>query len=208
MNTSTTRTDPKGRRSVRRSVGRGSVLAALAAAGILVAACSSSATGSSTTTSTTSNPGTSNSSTSAASSATVRTADVTGVGKVLVNSAGRTLYLFSPDKQSTSTCSGACATTWPPLMASGTPGAGTGLTASLLGTVHNPDGSTQVTYNHWPLYTFEGDSAAGQAHGQGLNTFGGHWTAVDVQGMPASASSSTSGASSTSTTGAGGGYGY
>jgi predicted lipoprotein with Yx(FWY)xxD motif len=115
------------------------------------------------------------------------------------------LYLFAPDKQGMVTCSGACAAAWPPLTTT-TPVAGSGVQSSLLGTVKAPDGSTVVTYNQWPLYTFANDSGPGQATGQGVNAFGGLWSAVTgaghaAQGSPSSASSTPSGGSS-------GGYGY
>ncbi|HLH28697.1 MAG TPA: hypothetical protein VKW77_07250 [Acidimicrobiales bacterium] len=185
---------------------------------MVAAACGSS---SSSSTTTTSRPH--SNSTTSASQATVMLAQVPGVGQVLVNSQGRTLYLFTPDRQSTPTCTGGCASAWPPLVANGTPVAGPGVRASLLGTVHNPDGTTQVTYDRWPLYTFAGDSGAGQAHGQGINSFGGHWAAVTssgtmvgAAGQSAGAASGSSGSSatggsggSTSTTkGSSGGYGY
>ena len=178
--------------------------AALIAVGLLAAACGSSSSTATTTTAASSGSTSSTASGSSGSSGTVAVASVSGVGRVLVDSQGRTLYLFTPDKQSASTCTGACAAAWMPLMATGTPSAGSGVSASLLGTVHNPNGTVQVTYNHWPLYTFIGDTAAGQARGQGLSTFGGHWTALTSSG--ASATASTSSGSSTSSSSGGNGY--
>ncbi|MGH9075730.1 MAG: COG4315 family predicted lipoprotein, partial [Acidimicrobiales bacterium] len=110
------------------------------------------------------------------------------MGTVLVTSTGRTLYLFSPDKQKMVTCtaSSGCAKYWPPLeLGAGVSVAhpGRGLEAPLLGTIEAPDGHSQVTYNHWPLYTFAGDSGPGQAKGQGLDTFGGGWAAVTASGQ-------------------------
>jgi predicted lipoprotein with Yx(FWY)xxD motif len=131
-------------------------------------------------------------------------ASVSGVGRVLVDSQGRTLYLFTPDKQSTPTCSGACASAWPPLMANGTPTAGSGATASMVGIVQGPSG-TQVTYDHWPLYTFAGDSGPGQAKGQGLDTFGGHWSALQADGSMATTAAAPA---SSTTKPSSGGYGY
>ena len=130
---------------------------------------------------------------------TVVAAKATGVGTVLVSSAGRTLYLFAPDKQKAVTCTGACAGYWPPLYVTGKPVAGAGIKASLLGTIKAPNGKTQVTYNHWPLYTFMGDSKAGQANGQGVNAFGGLWSAVTTTGSPAVATPPPA-ASTTTTT--------
>ncbi len=190
----------KPRRGMRR-VGIG---LALVTVGIVAAACSSSPTANSSTTTTTSS--TTTSSTASGSTAVVDTAVVPGLGTILVNSSGRTLYLFTTDKQSTNTCTSSCAAAWPALVASGNPTAGSGVKASLLGTVRNPDGSTQVTYNHWPLYTFIGDRAPGQANGQGKITFGGYWWVVGTNGMAVEAKAS----STTSSTSAGGsgGYGY
>ncbi|HZT14474.1 MAG TPA: hypothetical protein VFA19_00875 [Gaiellaceae bacterium] len=103
----------------------------------------------------------------------------TSLGSVLVDATGRTLYLFTPDSGGTSTCYGQCATTWPPLTVTGTPVAGTGVDASLLGTTTRTDGSVQVTYAGHPLYSFAKDSAPGQTNGEG---FGGVWFAVSPSG--------------------------
>jgi predicted lipoprotein with Yx(FWY)xxD motif len=140
---------------------------------------------------------------------TVKIADVPGVGPVLVNAGGVTLYVFSKDHQSTSKCSGACATSWPPLVVSHKPVAGSGVDKSLLGTVKRGH-KLQVTYGHWPLYTFAGDSAPGQAHGQGITGFGGKWTTIGVSGTafaPTAGSGSSGSSGTTGTTGGGGGYG-
>ena len=78
------------------------------------------------------------------------------LGKILVDSKGRTVYLFQKDTGSMSTCSGACATNWPPVTTTGKPRAGTGVTASMLGTTTRSDGTKQVTYNGHPLYLYIG----------------------------------------------------
>ena len=174
----------------------------LLAVGVLAAACGSSS--SSSTTTTTRAP----SSSSSSSSATVRTGSVPGLGTVLVNSAGRTLYLFTTDKQSTPTCAGGCAVAWPALTTTGTPTAGPGVRASLLGTVQGADGTTQVTYNHWPLYTFAGDAAVGEARGQGNLTDGGDWWVLDTAGSAVTHSASTSSSASVSGAKGSGGDGY
>ncbi len=129
-----------------------------------------------------------------AGAATVSTAKVGDLGTVLVNGDGRTLYLFQSDSGSTSSCVDTCAGTWPALTTSGDASATSGADASMLGTTSRSDGSTQVTYNGHPLYTYSGDMAAGQANGEG---FGGLWYAVTTQGTPALAK----------TGGSGGGYG-
>src|SRR5579872_640355 len=85
----------------------------------------------------------------------VRTAPVGGVGTVLVDGQGYTLYLFVPDNRSVSTCYGSCAQAWPPLVLPagvGAPKAGAGVLAALLGSQPRRDGAPQVTYGGWPLY--------------------------------------------------------
>jgi predicted lipoprotein with Yx(FWY)xxD motif len=107
----------------------------------------------------------------------------TGLGNVLVDSQGRTLYLFMADQGTTSECSGPCATNWPPLEASGKPTAGTGADASMIGTTARSDGATQVTYNGHPVYTFMGDKKAGDTNGEGLVAFGAGWFALSPAGV-------------------------
>jgi predicted lipoprotein with Yx(FWY)xxD motif len=126
-------------------------------------------------------------------SGTVNVAN-TGLGKVLVDSQGRTLYLFEKDSGTKSACSGACATAWPPLRSSGKPTVGTGATASSLGTTPRSDGDPQVTYNGHPLYGYQGDSNAGDTNGQGITAFGGAWYVLSPSGDAiTTASTSTSG---------------
>ena len=110
------------------------------------------------------------------------TAARTKLGMVLVDGSGRTLYLFEKDQPDQSACSGACAAAWPVDNSSGTPKAGSGVKASLLGTIKRSDNTTQVTYNHHPLYYYSGDSQAGQQNGQGLNAFGARWYVVAPSG--------------------------
>jgi predicted lipoprotein with Yx(FWY)xxD motif len=117
----------------------------------------------------------------AASVATIKTAK-TSLGTVLVTSTGRTAYLFKADKGKTSMCTGACAKAWPPVTTTGKPKAAGSAQSKLLGTSKRKDGRTQVTYNKHPLYTFSGDSAAGQTKGQGVNFFGGEWDALSAKG--------------------------
>ena len=118
-------------------------------------------------------------------SATVDTAN-TGLGDVLVDSQGRTLYLFLKDTGTTSECSGECATNWPPVEASGTPTAGKGADESMVGTTMRSDGMTQVTYNGHPVYRFEGDKKAGDTNGEGLEAFGAAWYALSPAGAQVS----------------------
>ena len=143
---------------------------------LAVAACGSSSNGSSY----------SGSASKPASSGTAAAASVglrsTGLGKILVDGKGRTLYLFEADKGKSSTCDGACATSWPPLTTSGMPTAGTGVIGAKLGTTKRSDGSTEVTYNGHPLYTYAGDQAPGQTTGQGSDSFGAEWYVLSSSG--------------------------
>jgi predicted lipoprotein with Yx(FWY)xxD motif len=106
----------------------------------------------------------------------------TKLGMILVGPSGRTLYLFAKDTGTSSTCYGACADVWPPLTTSGTPQAGAGVSASLLGTTKRTDGSTEVTYHGHPLYYYDGDSAPGQTTGQAINQFGALWYVLSASG--------------------------
>ncbi len=126
------------------------------------------------------------------SSATVSVAN-TGLGKILVDSQGKTLYLFKQDSGTKSTCSGGCATAWPPLRASGKPTAGGGAKASLLGTTPRSDGKPQVTYNGHPLYGYQGDSKAGDTNGQDVNGFGAPWYVLSPAGNEITTASASSG---------------
>jgi len=125
----------------------------------------------------------------------------TGLGKVLVDSSGRTLYLFKKDTGTQSQCTDACASNWPPLLADGAPLAGSGAKASLIGTTTRPDGTSQVTYNGHPMYTFVGDQKAGQTNGEGLNAFGARWFALKPSGKKVANSASGSGGGSNSSGG-------
>jgi predicted lipoprotein with Yx(FWY)xxD motif/plastocyanin len=84
----------------------------------------------------------------------------------LVDAKGMTLYLFLNDTPNTSNCYDACAQNWPPLLVTGSPVAGDGLDGAKLGTTARTDGTTQVTYNGWPLYYFAADKLAGDTNGQ------------------------------------------
>src|SRR3954451_21798533 len=141
------------------------------------------------------------SSTPAATTAKVATIRVASsrLGKVLVNSHGRTLYLFKKDSGKKSACFGACATFWPPLRSSGKPTVGSGAKASLVGTTKRSDGKPQVTYNGHPLYTFVMDKKAGQTNGEGVNAFGGSWVVVSPAGKQISRKPAKSAGSSSAT---------
>jgi predicted lipoprotein with Yx(FWY)xxD motif len=121
-----------------------------------------------------------------------------GLGNILVDSQGRTLYLFNRDTGTMSECSGACAVNWPPLAATGKPTVGSGADASLVSTSARAGGHQQVTYNGHPLYLFKGDSKPGDTNGEGLNAFGGSWYALSPAGNEIHGQTPSSG----------GGYGY
>jgi predicted lipoprotein with Yx(FWY)xxD motif len=124
----------------------------------------------------------------------------TDLGSVLVDKSGDTMYAFAADSKGTSTCTGACVTNWPPVKAgTGTPSHTDGVTATL-GTTKRSEGSTQLTVNGWPMYTYAGDDKPGQATGQGLDTYGGKWWVVDKAGDWVKKSAEP--------TDGGGGYGY
>jgi predicted lipoprotein with Yx(FWY)xxD motif len=106
------------------------------------------------------------------------------IGSALVDSSGRTLYVFARDTKGHSNCSGACATNWPPEVSPASPKAGSGVTQSKLTAIKRSDGSRQVAYAGQPLYRFSGDQAAGDTNGQGQNAFGGLWYAVSASGAP------------------------
>jgi predicted lipoprotein with Yx(FWY)xxD motif len=138
-----------------------------------------------------------NSNASGASS-TVGVTDVSGLGKILVDSQGRTVYLFEKDTGPKSMCSGACAQEWPPVTTSGKPSTGDGVTASMVGTTKRSDGTTQVTYNNHPLYRYAGDNNPGDASGQNLDFFGAKWYVLSAAGDKVEGKA----------TGSGGGYAY
>jgi predicted lipoprotein with Yx(FWY)xxD motif len=106
----------------------------------------------------------------------------TPLGRVLVDSKGITLYDFVKDKGTTSTCYGACAALWPPLITKGKPIAGPGVRVSLLGTTKRKDGKLEVTYNGHPLYYFVTDRKPGQTTGQGVDQFGAPWWVLSPAG--------------------------
>jgi predicted lipoprotein with Yx(FWY)xxD motif len=165
------------------------ISAAVIAAGIALAAsaCSSSMSSNGSTQAPVASSATAQpSSPAAASSGMATTIDLQSVsgidGKFLADGQGRALYLFEADKGSTSTCTGACASTWPPVTASAMPMAGGGISQSLLGTTKRADGTEQLTYNGHPLYYFSADTGSGMAKGQGVKAFGSDWYVVNGKG--------------------------
>ena len=135
----------------------------------------------------------------------VKTRNVSGLGTILVNGAGRTLYMFVPDKHKRVTCVQSCAAVWPPLkLAKGQTVVAKGdARKRLLGSDPNPGGGRVATYRGWPLYTFVGDKHPGQATGQAIRLNGGLWYVLTPSGMlikhKPHKSSSTTGTTTTTT---------
>jgi predicted lipoprotein with Yx(FWY)xxD motif len=157
----------------------------LAAAVIGLAACGSSS------------PSTSSAPAAQAGSGSgIKTAS-TSVGTILVSPAGKAIYWFAIDTPTKSNCTGSCLTYWPPVKGPVTAAAGVSLPGTF-GTIKGAGGTTQATYMGHPLYTYVGDSSAGQVSGNGKNLSGGLWWAMTPSG-----SKPSGGAAPTS-----GGYGY
>lgn len=117
----------------------------------------------------------------------------TGLGTVLVNRQGRTVYDFANDTGSTSTCNGSCSETWMPVAAPATLPASLPGVPAKLGSTQRDDGIEQLTVAGHPVYTFEGDTAPGQTNGNGLTLNGGLWTAVSPQGTSPATGAASSG---------------
>jgi predicted lipoprotein with Yx(FWY)xxD motif len=165
-------------------------VAVLATLAVLLAACGSDDKKTDASANTTAEP---SSSTTAAGTATPVSTNSTPAGDILVDSLGRTLYVFDPDANGTIKCVAGCADAWPPvLLASGTALSKTGPLAGDLGTVTRPEGTAQVTYKSRPLYRFSGDTKPGDTKGDGVAN---QWHLVKVSG-----GSSATGEPGTSTT--------
>ena len=125
---------------------------------------------------------------SAASSITIGSTNDPQLGAYLTGANGMTLYVFSADTPNTSTCTGQCATMWPPLtLASGATITGPSGASGTFSLISRPDGTMQAAYNGMPLYYFSGDTAPGQTNGQGV---GGKWVVAPLSGaMPSAAAS-------------------
>jgi predicted lipoprotein with Yx(FWY)xxD motif len=168
---------------------------AVALTAIAIAACGSGSSSKQTTTVAGAPAASSAPSPTSASSGTI---DLTksSLGTILIDSQGRTLYLWQADTGAKSTCTGACASAWPPLVTTGKPTAGSGVMSSLLGTTKRANGTEQVTYNGHPLYRFAGDTASGQTNGQGSTGFGALWYVLSPQGNPLTGTTASTGGSS------------
>lgn len=125
----------------------------------------------------------------------------TPAGTVLVDPRGRTLYVFAPDSRGHSTCTGSCATYWPPTPGADAKSGATAAVTATLGSIKRADGSSQLTANGYPVYTYVGDHARGQANGQGTNLSGGRWWVVSPSGARVTKTPSPSAGASSSGSG-------
>jgi predicted lipoprotein with Yx(FWY)xxD motif len=168
---------------------------ALGAVAVLAAACGSGSSSTST-----------GSAAATSGGSSVRVAS-TSLGKVLTDTSGRTLYLLTSDTATSTTCTGPCLAAWPPVAAPSGPPAAAGVSGKL-GSFARPEGGHQLTVGGHPLYTYAGDSSAGQTNGEGLRSFGGTWWAVAPDGSPVQGGSPSQSPSDGSTNSSGSGSGY
>lgn len=189
----------------RNTKRRLSAVVAAVGAALVVAGCgSSSSSGAPTNSPTSTSPTTT---TASAAGTSIGTAKGKG-GTYLTGSSGRALYLWVADSNGQSSCSGACAQAWPPVVTSGTTAVSGGAMSADLGTISRSDGAKQVTYKGHPLYYYAGDPSAGTTTGQGSPQFGAKWWLVAPSGAAITgAASSGSSGSSSSTSSSGGGWG-
>jgi predicted lipoprotein with Yx(FWY)xxD motif len=158
-----------------------------AATAVLVAACASgtsstgAAAGSSSAPASPAASGSAAAGGSSSGSSVITTASASG-GTILTDGSGRAVYLWVKDSSGMSACSGACASAWPPVTASGTTTTSGGAQTSDLGTITRSDGTKQVTYDGHPLYYYAGDSGPGMSTGQGSDEFGAKWWLVAPSG--------------------------
>jgi predicted lipoprotein with Yx(FWY)xxD motif len=176
---------------------------ALASAGLLAACGGSGAGGYG------SSGGGSGSSSGSSGNTTIMTRSASGLGTVLTDGSGKTLY--SPEQEASGkiVCTGACVGFWYPALSSSSKVSSKAKLPGKLATVKRPDsGKLQVTYNGMPLYTFKLDSGPGSTKGNDFSdAFGSTkftWYAMTTKGSAKDSSSSEPSQSSSS----GGGYGY
>lgn len=168
-------------------------MGALAAPLILVALAACSLTASTSGSSTSGATRTGGSATSGEASLPSISVANTAAGDVLVDSQGKTLYVFASDGKDTSTCAGSCATNWPPAVASLPLTAPDASVMGTIGSFKRSDGAEQLTINGMPLYTFVSDLDPGMANGQGVSAFGAQWWVVAADGTPVTATPTASG---------------
>ena len=163
---------------------------------LVAAGCGSSDSSDSNTTAATSTSTTSTSTAAGGKSGgavTIDVADNPDLGQILTDADGNTVYLFEKDEDGQSSCSGECATDWPPVTTSGDVKAGSGADQSLIGTFTRDDGTEQVTYDGHPLYLYAGDTKPGDTNGNELELYGAEWYALTPDGSNAEGASDESG---------------
>lgn len=133
---------------------------------------------------------------------------LTTLGRTLVDSNGRVLYLFEADERNRSTLSAAGRAVWPLVTSGRKPAAGAGVSPSEITVIKGPGASSQVAYNGHPLYFFVGDHAPGQANGQGLKEFGALWYVLSPAGRAITSAPTTRAPAPSSSSPSGSGYGY
>ncbi|WP_153505016.1 COG4315 family predicted lipoprotein [Cumulibacter manganitolerans] len=163
-----------------------------AVATVTLAACGSSGSGYGSSSTTPAASGAGSGAGSGSSTPALHTTSIS-LGTILVDGSGRTIYYFAGDKGTTSSCTGACATNWPPVPAPASTASAPGISAPL-GSTTRSDGAKQLTVDGHPVYTFVGDKAPGDANGQGKMLNGGLWTVVSPDGKAVSGSGTTTGA--------------
>jgi predicted lipoprotein with Yx(FWY)xxD motif len=169
---------------------------ALSAAGLLAAACGGSSSGGNAAVGTSPTATTTQAAANGNSAGVTLTTHKGPLGTYLTTSSGMTLYMFEPDTDGKSHCSASCAQYWPPLAGSAAQ-TKSAATASLVGTTTRSDGTTQITYAGHPLYTYVGDTKAGQTNGEAKNLNGGEWYVLDPTGKKIDKGSSDSNSTST-----------
>jgi predicted lipoprotein with Yx(FWY)xxD motif len=102
-----------------------------------------------------------------------------GLGPILTDQNGRTLYAFTKDKNRSSNCTGRCIATWPALAGSKAVTAASGAQRSLVGEAKRTEGTLQATYGDWPLYYYAGDMDPGDVDGQGVDNV---WFVIGADG--------------------------
>lgn len=122
------------------------------------------------------------------------TTESNSLGTVLALSNGKTVYMFSSDTSTSSSCTSSCTGVWPPVAASKVI-AGAGVSAQMLGSITRSDGTKQLSYDGHPLYTYSGDTSSGAVTGQGISSFGGTWHVLGANGVAITKSASSSGSS-------------
>ncbi|MBV8942994.1 MAG: hypothetical protein JO240_14805 [Solirubrobacterales bacterium] len=186
-------------------VGRASKVSALVSVGLMVAACGSSSSSSSPSR-TSAAPAASSTPAAGISAGGVSVGAAKGsAGMYLTGPSGRALYMWVADVTGRSSCSGACAKAWPPLLTEAAPVASSGVDAADLGTISRGDGTKQVTYKGHPLYYFEADTSAGKTTGQGSDSFGAKWWLMAPSGAAITVSGSSSAPSAAGSGGSSGG---